>query len=89
MLLLAMALQHPYTNNNMLTVSRWELPKDDITGVADGYLCHSCYVPRENWQNVLPRGFEDVKSIRELIARKKKLDGSKHASQAAKHTKSK
>jgi hypothetical protein len=56
MLLLAMALQHPYTNNNMLTMSRWELRKNDNTGVADEYLCHSCYVPRENWQNALPKG---------------------------------
>jgi hypothetical protein len=69
-------------------MSRWELHKDNTKEEADEYLCHACYLPKENWQDALPQGYEDVNSVKELLDRKKKLDGSKHASHAAKHIKS-
>jgi len=77
------------TNNSKLTMSRWELRKDSSKEDADEYLCHSCYIPKENWQEALPRGYEDVKNMRELAARKKKHDSGDHGSQSVNHTKSK
>jgi hypothetical protein len=77
------------TNNSRLTISRWESCKNNTKGDADEYLCHACYIPKEDWQNALPQGYEDVKSMRELRARKKKLDNSIHDSQDAKSSNSK
>jgi hypothetical protein len=56
------------------------LHKDNIKEEADEYLCHACYLPKENWRDALPQGYKDVISMKELKDRKKKLDSSKHAS---------
>jgi hypothetical protein len=72
----------------MLTIPRRESRKNDTEGAADQYLCHACYIPKENWQNALPQGYEDVKNMRELKARKKKLDRSNQGSQSVIPTKS-
>jgi len=65
------------------------LRKDDTKEEAEEYLCHACYVPKENWQDALPQGYEDVKSTKELVARKKKLDGDNRGGQSANHITSK
>lgn len=70
-------------------MSRWESRKDSTKEDAGEILCHNCYVPKQDWQDALPRGYEDVKNMRELAARKKKLDSGDYCSQSANHTKSK
>jgi hypothetical protein len=70
------------STNVILTMSRWESRKNNTEGVADEYLCHACYIPKEDWKNSLPQGYEDVKNMTELRARKKKLDGSSQGSQS-------
>lgn len=78
-----------YANNSKLTISRWKLRKDNTKEEAEEYLCHSCYIPKENWQDALPQGYEDVKSMKELIDRKKRLSGNNQGSRSVSHTKSK
>lgn len=70
------------STNVMLIMSRWESRKNSTEGGADEYLCHACYIPKQDWQHALPQGYEDVKNMRELRARKKKLDGSSQGSQS-------
>jgi hypothetical protein len=89
MLLVGKSFCNVVHNNDMLTIFRWESRKNNTEGVADEYLCHACYIPKEDWQNALPQGYEDVKNMRELRARKKKLDGSNQGSQSVIPTKSK
>lgn len=45
----------------------------------DVYLCTKCYIPSENpdWSKIMPKGYEDVKDIKTLKARKEQLDPSK------------
>ncbi|KAG9527145.1 hypothetical protein KCV07_g41, partial [Aureobasidium melanogenum] len=41
------------------------------------YLCMSCYVPMNpGWNKIMPEGYEDVRSLKELRARKQQLDES-------------
>lgn len=40
---------------------------------SDEYLCHSCYVKQGHF-DALPKGYEDVKTIKDIIARKKQFD---------------
>lgn len=70
-------------------MSRWESRKDNTKQDAEEILCHNCYIPKENWQDALPQGYEDVKSTRELAVRKKQLDSGDHDSQSLERTKSK
>jgi hypothetical protein len=44
------------------------------------YLCHSCYVSKRSRFEVLPEGYEDIKTFRDIVARKKQLDGLAAAS---------
>jgi len=43
---------------------------------SQSFLCHSCYFPKDDWACAMPEGYEDVKSIKELVARNEQLDGS-------------
>lgn len=43
---------------------------------SQNFLCHHCYIPADDWARAMPEGYEDVKSLKELVARKKQLDGS-------------
>ena len=45
----------------------------------DVYLCTKCYVPSENpdWSKIMPKGYEDVRDIKTMKARKEQLDPSK------------
>ncbi|THV90039.1 hypothetical protein D6D26_09557, partial [Aureobasidium pullulans] len=54
----------------------WWRAKRDVpeTGTdAGSYLCHGCYVPKDNWRAAMPQGYEDVNTYDELKARKKRL----------------
>ncbi|THX23243.1 hypothetical protein D6D12_08557 [Aureobasidium pullulans] len=54
----------------------WWQAKRDVpeTGTdAGSYLCHGCYVPKDNWRAAMPQGYEDVNTYDELKARKKRL----------------
>lgn len=42
---------------------------------SQSFLCHGCYFPKNDWACAMPEGYEDVKSIKELVARKEQLDG--------------
>ncbi|KAI5275460.1 hypothetical protein E4T47_01483 [Aureobasidium subglaciale] len=42
--------------------------------LPDHYSCHGCYVRRLEPDGYMPKGFEDVQSWKELVARKKQLD---------------
>lgn len=42
---------------------------------SQSFLCHNCYWPRDDWARAMPEGYEDVRSIRELVARREQLDG--------------
>jgi hypothetical protein len=46
--------------------------------VDHSYLCTSCYVPSSNpdWNKIMPKGYEDIKGITALKARKEQLDAS-------------
>jgi hypothetical protein len=41
---------------------------------SDDYLCHSCYVSKRSRFEVLPEGYEDIKTFKDIVARKKQLD---------------
>jgi hypothetical protein len=41
---------------------------------SESFLCHACYFPDDDWAHAMPVGYEDVKSYRELVNRKKQLD---------------
>jgi len=41
---------------------------------SDEYLCHGCYVSKHARFEALPEGYEDVKTFRDLVARKKQFD---------------
>ncbi|THW83307.1 hypothetical protein D6D18_08158 [Aureobasidium pullulans] len=54
----------------------WWQAKRDVpeTGTdAGSYLCHGCYVPKDNWRAAMPQGYEDVKTYDEMKARGKRL----------------
>lgn len=36
--------------------------------------CHDCYVPRSNWTEAMPAGYEDVLGMTQIRARKKELE---------------
>ncbi|CAD0113978.1 unnamed protein product [Aureobasidium uvarum] len=38
------------------------------------YLCHKCYCTTRGWNDVMPTGYEDIKSFKELSVRKKQLE---------------
>jgi hypothetical protein len=40
----------------------------------DTYICNSCYAKRE-WNEIMPKGYEDVRFYKDMMARKKQLDG--------------
>ncbi|KEQ69258.1 hypothetical protein M436DRAFT_76192 [Aureobasidium namibiae CBS 147.97] len=44
----------------------------------DVYLCTSCYVPSESpdWNKIMPEGYEDVRNMKAMRARKEQLDAS-------------
>lgn len=46
---------------------------------TDRYLCLSCYIPLQNpdWNTIMPKGYEDIRGFKALVARKKELDVSK------------
>lgn len=50
---------------------------------SQSFLCHSCYFPKKDWACAMPEGYEDVNSIKQLIARKEQIDGS---SESGKYT---
>lgn len=68
---------------------RWRLRNDNDRADEERYLCHACYVGKDTWQNALPKGYEDVRYMQDLIARKKELDDVDHGRQTTKDTKSK
>lgn len=37
------------------------------------YLCHKCYCTTRDWKDVMPKGYEEVKTIKEVKARKEQL----------------
>jgi len=41
---------------------------------SDEYLCHHCYVSKHARFEALPEGYEDVKTFRDLVARKNQFD---------------
>lgn len=43
------------------------------------FLCTRCYVPAENpdWNRIMPEGYEDVRDIKTMRARKKQFDASR------------
>jgi hypothetical protein len=41
---------------------------------SDRFLCHGCYVNKRTLFEVLPEGYEDVRTLKELVARKQQLD---------------
>ncbi|KEQ96394.1 hypothetical protein AUEXF2481DRAFT_636468 [Aureobasidium subglaciale EXF-2481] len=45
-----------------------------IGGKGDaGFLCQTCYA-RQDWNTAMPTGFEDLRRLNEIAARKKQLD---------------
>jgi len=50
---------------------------------SQSFLCHNCYWPKDDWARAMPEGYEDVKSIRELVARNEQLDGSSESGKYA------
>lgn len=40
------------------------------------YLCPSCYYSSRDWTDVMPKGYEDVQTAKELMARKEQFDQS-------------
>lgn len=50
---------------------------------SQSFLCHKCYWPKDDWARAMPEGYEDVKSIRELVARNEQLDGSSESGKYA------
>ncbi|CAD0082490.1 unnamed protein product [Aureobasidium vineae] len=45
--------------------------------VDESYLCQSCYIPPSpDWDQIMPKGYEDIKTLKDLKARKQQLDGS-------------
>lgn len=51
---------------------------------SDEYLCPGCYVKHGHFK-ALPEGYEDVQTIRDIVARKKQLDESAEASSDRSH----
>lgn len=70
-------------------VPRWKLRSDKNQADQEQYLCNACYVGEDTWQHALPKGYEDVRYLKELAARKKELDGVNHGRQTVEDTKSK
>jgi hypothetical protein len=40
------------------------------------YLCTSCYASNLDWSKIMPKGYEDIRDIKALRARKEQLDAS-------------
>jgi len=40
------------------------------------YLCHSCYTKQRPWSEVMPEGYEDINTLKTLVARRNQLDGA-------------
>lgn len=47
---------------------------------SDEFLCHGCYVSKHSIFEALPEGYEDVRRLKHVVARKKQLDDSAAAS---------
>ncbi|KEQ63706.1 uncharacterized protein M437DRAFT_20156, partial [Aureobasidium melanogenum CBS 110374] len=47
-----------------------------LTDTKPHHLCPSCYFSSRNWTDVMPKGYEDVQTAKELKARKEQLDQS-------------
>ena len=47
---------------------------DGLQVKNDNYLCHTCYVNKRSRFEVLPEGYEDVKTFKDLVARKKEFE---------------
>lgn len=58
------------------SLKMWWRLRDDTT---DETLCHSCYI-EANRTSLMPEGYEDVETYKDLVARKRQLDnqGCKH-----------
>lgn len=41
---------------------------------SEEFKCHNCYVPRSNWTEAMPTGYEDVSGMVQIRARKKDLE---------------
>lgn len=42
-------------------------------GKSDEFLCHGCYVKKHSISEALPEGYEDVRLLKDIVARKKQL----------------
>jgi hypothetical protein len=40
---------------------------------ADSWLCHSCYIPKSDWKEAMPRGYEGLTTIKEIAKRRYEL----------------
>jgi hypothetical protein len=47
---------------------------------SDEYLCHACYVRTRSRFEILPEGYQDVKTLKDIVARKEQLDETATAS---------
>jgi hypothetical protein len=52
---------------------------------SDDYLCPACYVRTRSRFEALPEGYEDVKTLKDIVARKERLDETTTASTATKN----
>lgn len=52
----------------------WFRSKPPKTHNTEEYLCYKCYTSN-GWAASMPQGYEDVRTLKDLVARKKQLDG--------------
>jgi hypothetical protein len=57
-----------------------ESEEDDDKEKSGDYLCHACYVRTRSRFEILPEGYEDVETLKDIVARKKQLDETATAS---------
>lgn len=51
----------------------WRKIEQPSTTDADSWLCTSCFVPKTDWQEVMPKGYEDLTTIKEVAKRRDEL----------------
>ena len=51
----------------------WKQIQSSPTAEADVWLCNSCYVPETNCRDAMPRGYEGLTTIKEIIKRRDEL----------------
>lgn len=51
----------------------WRRIQSPSTAEADSWLCTNCYVPKSDCREAMPRGYEDLTSIKEISKRRDEL----------------